>query len=61
MSFEKRVKIALIKKDMTLADLAREMDITRAYLGDLLKGNRQTPDRIAQIKDILKDYLEGEE
>ena len=52
MSFEKRVKIALIKKDMTLADLAREMDITRAYLGDLLKGNRQTPDRIAQIKDI---------
>lgn len=61
MSFEKRVKIALIKKDMTLADLAREMDITRAYLGDLLKGNRQTTDRIAQIKDILKDDLEEEE
>lgn len=61
MSFEKRVKIALIKKDMTLADLAREMDITRAYLGDLLKGNRQTLDRIAQIKDILKDDLEEEE
>ena len=61
MSFEKRVKIALIKKDMTLADLAREMDITRAYLGDLLKGNRQTPDRIAKIKDILKDDLEEEE
>lgn len=61
MSFEKRVKIALIKKDMTLADLAREMDITRAYLGDLLKGNRQTQDRIAQIKDILKDDLEEEE
>lgn len=61
MSFEKRVKIALIKKDMTLADLAREMDITRAYLGDLLKGNRQTPDRITQIKDILKDDLEEEE
>ena len=61
MSFEKRVKIALIKKDMTLADLAREMDITRAYLGDLLKGNRQTPDRIVQIKDILKDDLEEEE
>ena len=61
MSFEKRVKIALIKKDMTLADLAREMDITRAYLGELLKGNRQMPDRIAQIKDILKDDLEEEE
>nr|DAK19998.1 MAG TPA: Regulatory protein [Caudoviricetes sp.] len=60
MSFEKRVKIALIKKDMTLADLAREMDITRAYLGDLLKGNRQTPERINQIEEILKDVLEDE-
>lgn len=61
MSFEKRVRIALIKKDMSLADLAREMEVSKPYLSDLLKGNRQTPERIQQIKDILKDELEEEE
>lgn len=60
MSFEKRVKIALIKKDMTLADLARQMGVSRVYVGDLLKGRRQTPERINQIEEILKDVLEDE-
>lgn len=61
MSFEKRVRIALIKKDMSLADLARKMEVSKPYLSDLLKGNRQKPERIQQIKDILKDELEEEE
>lgn len=58
MSFEKEVKIALIKKDWSQARLAKEMGISPAYLGELLKGSRETPSRIDQIKEILKDELE---
>lgn len=58
MSFEKRVKIALVKKDWSQAKLAKEMGISPAYLGELLKGSRTTPSRIEQIKEILKDELE---
>lgn len=60
MSFEKRVRIALVKKGKSVAWLARQMGVSRVYVGDLLKGRRQTPERINQIEEILKDVLEDE-
>lgn len=57
MSFEKEVRIALIKKEWTLRDLADEMGITVPYLRDLLKGNRSTEARIVEIKQLLKEEL----
>ena len=60
MSFEKRVRIALVKKRKSAAWLARQMGVSRVYVGDLLKGRRQTPERINQIEEILKDVLEDE-
>lgn len=60
MSFEKRVRIALVKKEKSAAWLARQMGVSRVYVGDLLKGRRQTPERINQIEEILKDVLEDE-
>lgn len=60
MSFEKRVQIALVKKGKSAAWLARQMGVSRVYVGDLLKGRRQTPERINQIEEILKDVLEDE-
>ena len=53
MSFEKRVRIALVKKGKSAAWLARQMGVSRVYVGDLLKGRRQTPERINQ--DVLED------
>lgn len=58
MSFEKEVKIALIKKDWTQRELARQMGISIAYLRDLLQGNRTSEERLDQIKDLLKEELQ---
>lgn len=58
MSFEQEVKIALIKKDWTQKDLAEELGITVSYLRDLMKGNRQSEQRIREIKEVLKNELE---
>ena len=58
MSFEKEVKIALIKKDWTQRELARQMGISIAYLRDLLQGNRTSEERLEQIKDLLKEELQ---
>ncbi|MCX7772098.1 MAG: helix-turn-helix transcriptional regulator [Clostridia bacterium] len=38
--FEKEVRKALIDKDMSLGDLASEMQITLSYLYDIFNGNR---------------------
>ena len=58
MSFEKEVKIALIKKDWTQRELARQMGISIAYLRDLFQGNRTSEERLDQIKDLLKEELQ---
>lgn len=61
MSFNKEVRIALIKKDWTLTDLANEMAISVPYLRDLLNGDRTTEKRINQIKEILQKELNEKE
>lgn len=53
MSFKDEVKIALVKKGWSQRELARQMKISVAYLQDILKGNRNSEERIKQIHDLL--------
>ncbi|EAD4381150.1 helix-turn-helix transcriptional regulator [Listeria monocytogenes] len=53
MSFKDEVKIALVKKGWSQRELARQMEISAAYLQDILKGNRNSEERIKQIHDLL--------
>lgn len=57
LSFEKEVKIALIKKGWSQRELARQMGITVSYLRDLLKGNRNSEERLNQISELLQKEL----
>ncbi len=53
VSFKDEVKIALVKKGWSQRELARQMEISAAYLQDILKGNRNSEERIKQIHDLL--------
>lgn len=61
MNRKKEVKIALIKKGWSQRELARRMDISVAYLQDILNGNRNTEERLKQIDDLLHTKLLEEE
>ena len=50
---KKEILKALIDRDWTPTDLAKEMGITRQYLNDLLNFRRRTVARMEQIKEIL--------
>lgn len=54
MTFEKQVKIALIKKEWTQRRLAEELGISRVYLYEVLKYPK-SPQLRKQIKEILAD------
>lgn len=60
LSLKQEVQIALIKKNWSQRELARQMDISMAYLQDILKGNRKPIERLKQIEKILDIYLEVE-
>lgn len=51
--FEKRVKKALIDRDMTMTDLAEALGITISYVSDLTKGKRKNQAQIDKIKGFL--------
>ena len=50
---KKEILKALIDRDWTPTDLAKEMGITRQYLNDLLNSRRGSIKRMKQIKAIL--------
>ncbi len=52
--FEKEVRKALIDKDMTMNNLAKEVGISSCYLIDILKGNRSGKKQKAKILDLLE-------
>lgn len=52
--FEKQVRHALIDMDMTMTELANELEISVSYVCDLLKGKRENQEQIKRIKDFLK-------
>lgn len=51
--FEKQVRHALIDKEMTLTELAGELDISISYLYELMKGTRKNEDQKAKIRQVL--------
>lgn len=51
--FEKKVRHALIDKDMTAPELAKQLGITNAYLNDLLKNKRYGENMRAKIVEYL--------
>lgn len=52
-ALKKEILKALIDRDWTPTDLAKEMGITRQYLNDLLNFRRGTVARMEEIKKIL--------
>ncbi len=53
-SFEELVKIELIKRKMTMRNLADEIGISYAYLTDIVKGNRKATHYRDQIIKTLE-------
>lgn len=51
--FEKKVRHALIDRNMSMTDLASELGISVSYLYELIKGTRKAEDQIARIKSFL--------
>ena len=51
--FEKKVKKALIDRNMTLTDLAEALGISLSYVSDLIKEKRTNEDQLARIKKFL--------
>lgn len=54
IDFEIEVKVALIRKRMTQETFAKELGITKAYLYDILRGNRKGGKYRGLIKEKLK-------
>ncbi len=51
--FEKKVKKALIDRNMTITDLAEALGISLSYVSDLIKEKRTNEDQLARIKKFL--------
>lgn len=51
--FEKQVRKALIDKEMSLSDLANELQISVSYLYEILKGTRKSDEQKQKIKNLL--------
>lgn len=60
MTLKQEVQIALIKKDWSQRELARQMNISMAYLQDILKENRKPVERLRQMEELLDIKLEVE-
>lgn len=60
MTLKQEVQIALIKKDWSQRELARQMNISMAYLQDILKENRKPAKRLRQMEELLDIKLEVE-
>lgn len=58
-TFEKKVRKALIDRDMTAGDLADALGITASYVSDILKGSRKADAQRARIMEYLE--LKGDE
>lgn len=53
MNLKQQVVIALVEKGWSQRELARQMDISMAYLQDILLGNRKPAERLKQIEELL--------
>lgn len=51
--FERRVRHALIDRNMSLTDLASELGISVSYVYEIIHGTRKAEDQKARIKSFL--------
>ena len=51
--FEKKVRKALIDRDVTARDLANELGISVSYISEILKGTRKADAQKARIMEFL--------
>lgn len=51
--FEKQVKHALIDREMTFQQLAAELELSPAYISELVRGTRQNVNQLQRIKEYL--------
>jgi transcriptional regulator with XRE-family HTH domain len=51
--FEKKVRKALIDRDMTARDLANELGISVSYISEILKGTRKADAQKTRIMEFL--------
>lgn len=59
--FEKQVRKALIDKEMSLSDLANELQISVSYLYEILKGTRKSDEQKQKIRNLLGLDIETNE
>lgn len=52
--FEKEVRKALIDREMSLMDLAKQLQISLSYLYDILKNNRPGKEQKKKMVEILE-------
>lgn len=57
-TWEKQIRKALIDRNMTISDLAAKLDVTAAYIYDIISGNRKATELRQKINDFLG--IEGE-
>lgn len=58
-SMEYRIKKALVEQNMTLTELAVQLNLSIPYVSDLIKGKRDGPMAKKRIK-VIKKILEVE-
>lgn len=51
--FGLKARAIMLRKKITMAAIAKEMGVSTAYISDLLRGARETPERRKQIAKIL--------
>ena len=51
--FEVAVKTALIKKRITMSEISSQLQITPAYVSDIIRGNRKAEHYRKKICEIL--------
>lgn len=54
LTFEEQAIISMKRKEVTLADIAKKLDISVGYVSDIIKGNRKGGDYKGKIAELLE-------
>lgn len=54
LTFEEQAIISMKRKNITLGDIAKELDISIPYVSDIIKGNRKPERYRSKIAELLE-------
>ncbi len=54
LTFEEQAIVSMKRRNITLTDLARELNISVGYVSDIIKGNRKGGDYKGKIAELLE-------